>query len=107
MIKKFKEFITEEVSGTEIPQKNKGSYFGPAYGDTVSPNTINTFHTSMTNVDGVSNKNSKNDLTSDIFTIDDYKELRIEYLKAGGQESDLTGEKEVDIPIMSEFLNNA
>jgi hypothetical protein len=106
MIKKFKEFINEEVSGTEIPQKNKGSYFGPAYGDTVSPNTINAFHTSMTSVGGVDNKNSKNDLTSDIFTIDDYKEMRIEYLKAGGKESDLSGDKEVDIPIMSEFLNN-
>ena len=51
-------------------------------------------------------QNSKNDLTSDIFTIDDYKDMRIEYLKAGGKESDLSGDKEVDIPIMSEFLNN-
>jgi hypothetical protein len=106
MIKRFKDFISEEISGTEIPQKNKGSYFGPAYGDSVSPNTINAFHTSMTNVSGVDNKNSKNDLTSDIFTIDDYKDMRIEYLKAGGKESDLSGDKEVDIPIMSEFLNN-
>ncbi len=79
MIKRFKDFISEEISGTEIPQKNKGSYFGPAYGDSVSPNTINAFHTSMTNVSGVDNKNSKNDLTSDIFTIDDYKDMRIEY----------------------------
>jgi hypothetical protein len=106
MIKKFKEFINEEVSGTEIPQKTKGSYFGPAYGDTVSPNTINAFHTSLTNVDGVDNVNSNNDLTSDVFTIEDYKELHINYLKAGGSESELTGEKETDISIMSEFLNN-
>lgn len=106
MIKTFRQFINEEVSGTEIPQKTKGSYFGPAYGDTVSPNTINAFHTSLTNVDGVNNKNSKNDLTSDIFTIDDYKELHIEYLKAGGKESELSGDKERDISIMSEFLNN-
>jgi hypothetical protein len=106
MIKKFKEFINEEISGTEIPQKTKGSYFGPAYGDTVSPNTINAFHTSLTNVNGVKNKNSNNDLTSDIFTIDDYKDMRIEFLKAGGSESELTGEKESDISIMSDFLNN-
>ena len=106
MIKKFKDFINEEVSGTEIPQKTKGSYFGPAYGDTVSPNTINAFHTSLTNVDGVVNKNSNSDLTSDIFTIDDYKDLRIEFLKAGGSESDLTGDKQSDISIMSRFLNN-
>jgi hypothetical protein len=106
MIKKFKEFINEEVSGTEIPQKNKGSYFGPSYGDAVSPNTINAFHTSMTNVKGVKNKNSNNELTSDIFTIDDYKDMHVEFLKAGGSESDLTGEKENDISIMSDFLNN-
>jgi len=106
MIKKFKEFINEEVSGTEIPQKTKGSYFGPAYGDTVSPNTINKFHTNLTVVGGFDNVNSKNDLTSDVFTIEDYKELHINYLKAGGSESELTGEKETDISIMSEFLNN-
>lgn len=106
MIKKFKEFINEEVSGTEIPQKTKGSYFGPAYGDTVSPNTINKFHTNLSVVDGVENTNSKNDLTSDVFTIEDFKELHINYLKAGGSESDLTGEKTTDISIMSEFLNN-
>lgn len=106
MIKKFKDFITEEVSGTEIPQKTRGSYFGPAYGDTVSPNTINAFHTSVTNVSGVKNKNSNNDLTSDIFTIDDYKDLHVDFLKAGGSESDLTGDKISDISIMSEFLNN-
>lgn len=106
MIKKFKQFITEEVSGTEIPQKTKGSYFGPAYGDTVSPNTINKFHTNVSSVRDVENRNSKNDLTSDIFTIDDYKELYNDYLKSGGSQSDLTGDRQTDISIMSEFLNN-
>lgn len=106
MIKKFADFIKEEVSGTEIPQKTKGSYFGPAYGDTVSPNTINAFHTNMTNVSGVHNKNSNNPLTSDIFTIDDYKDIHVDYLKAGGSESELSGDKKMDIAIMINFLNN-
>ena len=106
MIKKFKDFISEEVSGTEIPQKTKGSYFGPAYGDTVSPNTINAFHTNMTSISGAKNKNSHNSLTQDIFTIDDYKELHNDFLKAGGNLADLTGEKENDIPIMSNFLES-
>lgn len=106
MIKRFKDFVNEEVSGTEIPQKTKGSYFGPAYGDTVSPNTINKFHTNLTSVDGVENPNSKNDLTSDLFSVDDYKELRINYLKSGGNQSDLTGDKQTDISIMMDFLNN-
>ena len=66
MIKRFLDFVNEEVSGTEIPQKTKGSYFGPAFGDAESPNTINKFHTHLTSVDGVSNPNSNNDLTSDI-----------------------------------------
>lgn len=106
MIKKFQQFINEEVSGTEIPQKNKGSYFGPAYGDTVSPNTINKFHTHLIHSDGAENPNSKNDLTSDLFSIDDYKELHINYLKSGGKESDLSGDKQTDIPIMMDYLNN-
>lgn len=106
MIKKFVDFIKEEVSGTEIPQKTQGSYFGPAFGDWKSPNTINKFHTNLTNVSGVFNKNSKNPLTSDVFTIDDYKDIHVDYLKAGGSESELTGDKQTDISIMMDFLNN-
>ena len=104
MIKKFKEFINEEISGTEIPQKTQGSYFGPAYGDTVSPNTINKSHTGLTQVPGFKNPGSKNDLTNDLFFQEDYKELYDEFLKLGGSQSDLTGDKDQDISIMLNFL---
>ena len=106
MIKKFKEFILEEISGTEIPQKTKGSYFGPAYGDTESPNTISQLNTSLSSSPGSKNPNSKNDLTGELYTIDDYKDLHTNYLKGGGSETELTGEKDVDISIMVNFLNN-
>lgn len=104
-IKSFYQFISEEISGTEIPQKAQGSYFGPAYGDTVSPNTINKSHTDVRLVPGHKNPDSKNSLTNDIFFGDDYTNLLHKYLQAGGSKQQLTGESESDIPIMLDFLD--
>jgi hypothetical protein len=73
-IKKYIQFINE-ISGTEIPQKAQGSYFGPAYGDTVSPNTINKSHTGLKQIHNFQNPDSKNDLTSDLFFGDDYNSI--------------------------------
>lgn len=46
-IKSYIEFTYEAISGTEIPTKRNGSYFGPAYGDTESPNTIDRHDTNL------------------------------------------------------------
>jgi hypothetical protein len=102
-IKKYIQFINE-ISGTEIPQKAQGSYFGPAYGDTVSPNTINKSHTGLKQIHNFQNPDSKNDLTSDLFFGDDYNSILTEYLKAGGSQADLIGEESEDISIMLNFL---
>jgi len=103
-IKKFLQFINEEISGTEIPQKTQGNYFGPAYGDTVSPNTINKSHTGVNQIKNQKNPRSKNDLTNDLFFGDDYQTILIDYLKAGGSQGDLTGDESNDISTMLNFL---
>lgn len=69
-IKSFK----EAISGTEIPELTKGSYFGPAYGDTKSPNTINQNDTKVI----------FSDIDSKFWTLDDYNNIYQEYLKMGG-----------------------
>jgi hypothetical protein len=104
-IKNFVQFINEEISGTEIPQKTQGSYFGPAYGDTVSPNTINKSHTDVRQVSGHQNPDSNNNLTSDLFFEDDYKNTYHRFLQAGGSQTDLSGDRDTDLPIMLDFLN--
>jgi hypothetical protein len=105
MIKSFSQFIKEEISGTEIPQKTKGSYFGPAYGDAESPNTVNKFHTNVV-ASNSDNPNSNNPLTSNIFSYEDLEELYHNYLKLGGSLSELSGDKSQDIAIMTDYLNN-
>ena len=105
-IKKFLQFINEEISGTEIPQKTQGSYFGPAYGDTISPNTINKSHTGLNQIKRHRNPESKNSLTSDLFFGDDYGNILTQYLKAGGRQMDLTGDESSDISIMLDFLKD-
>ena len=47
-IKKYADFTTEAISGTEVPTMRNGSHFGPSYGDTKSPNTIDQHDTSLT-----------------------------------------------------------
>lgn len=46
-IKKFEQFIREEVSGTEVPVNPNFSYFGAAYGTQKLQNTIQRQDTSV------------------------------------------------------------
>jgi hypothetical protein len=98
-IKKFINFISEEISGTELVGP-----VGPAYGETRLQNkTVNKSHTSVIKSD-VSNPDSKNSLTDDLFFEDDYNTIFNEYLKSGGSQTELTGNKEEDISTMINFL---
>ena len=102
-IKKFNDFINEEVSGTELV-----GHIGPAYGETGLQNkTISQTNTSLVNVKDGENKNSKNDLTKDLFFEDDYVQLHNDYLKAGGLESNLTGDYNQDLVIIMDFLRSS
>lgn len=98
-IKKYADFILE-VSGTELVGP-----IGPGYGETRLQNkTVNKSHTTLTGVNGVENPNSKNSLTSDLFFEDDYNQIYNDFLKSGGSQSELTGNKEEDIAFMISFL---
>ena len=101
-IKKFNDFVNEEVSGTELVGP-----IGPAYGETRLQNkTISQTDTSLVNVKDGENSSSKNDLTKDLFFEDDYIRLHNDYLKAGGLESDLTCNYDEDFIIIIDFLSN-
>jgi hypothetical protein len=101
MIKKWKEF-KEAISGTELVGP-----VGPAFGDTqLKNNTINKHHTNVNLAPGVENPNSKNDLTSDIFSDDEWEQLLNDFLKAGGQINELTGNRASDIKFITDFINN-
>ncbi len=71
-LKKYKDFISEEVSGTELVGP-----VGPAYGETRLQNkTINTHDTNII----------YSNVANGFYTIDEYNELYNEYLKLGGTE---------------------
>jgi hypothetical protein len=71
MIKRFKDFINEEISGTELVGP-----IGPGYGETGLQNkTVNTHDTTVIFCD----------LDSKFYTIDDYNNIYGEYLKKGGK----------------------
>ena len=73
---------------------------GPAYGETRTQNkTVNKAHTSLLN-----NPESQNSLTSDLFFEDDYNKIYNDFLKSGGNQSQLSGNKEDDIAMMLDFL---
>jgi hypothetical protein len=74
MIKRFNDFIKEEVSGTELVGP-----MGPGYGETGLQNKTVTSHD--TNVIFC-------DLDSKFYTIDDYNNIYQEYLKKGGKPLD-------------------
>ena len=74
MIKTFRQFINEEVSGTELVGP-----VGPAYGETRLQNKTVTSHD--TNVIYC-------DLDSKFYTIDDYNNIYQDYLKKGGKPLD-------------------
>lgn len=102
MIKRWKEF-NEEISGTELVGKMGGM---PGYGDTVLPNTINQHHTNVNIANGVDNPNSKNPLTSDLFSDDEWEQLLNDFLKLGGQLNQLSGNRGGDIKFIMDFINN-
>lgn len=99
-IKKYQTFISEEISGTELVGP-----IGPAYGETRTQNkTVNKSHTSLLGVEDRNNPDSQNDLTSDLFFEDDYNKIFNDYLKSGGDQTQLTGNKQDDIALMLDFL---
>ena len=99
-IKKFNDFVNEAISGVELIGP-----MGPGYGETgIQNKTLNRSNTSLVGSDLSINKNSKNGLTDSLFSEDDYVQLHIDYLKAGGSESELSGDFESDIETMSYFL---
>lgn len=70
MVLKFSEYI-KEVSGTELVGP-----VGPAYGETrVQNKTINSHDTNVV----------YSDIDGKFYTIDDYNNLYVQYLKNGGQ----------------------
>ena len=98
-IKSFVQF-NEEISGTELVGP-----VGPAYGETGLQNkNLNKSHTSLLGVLDRTNPESKNSLTSDLFFQDDYNEIFNNFLKSGGDQSQLLGNREDDIAIMLDFL---
>lgn len=70
-IKRFSNFINEEISGTELVGP-----VGPAYGETGLQNKTVTFHD--TNV-------IQSDIDNKIYTIDEYNNVYGDYLKSGGK----------------------
>lgn len=99
-IKNYKNFISEEISGTELVGP-----IGPAYGETRTQNkTVNRSHTSLVGVEDRTNPDSQNELTSDLFFVDDYNKIFNDYLKSGGDQTQLTGNKQDDIALMLDFL---
>ena len=88
MIKKFNQFISEEVSGTELVGP-----VGPSYGETRLQNkTINSHDTNVI----------FSDLDNHVYTIDEYNNLYQDYLKLGGKP--LNGFTKENIDIILVFL---
>jgi hypothetical protein len=90
---KYIKYFNEAISGTEIPEMTKGSYFGPGYGDTKSPNTINQNDTKII----------FSELDSKFWSLDDYNNIYQEYLKMGGKPLDGFNSKNLDTIIS--FIN--
>ena len=70
-IKLYKDFISEEISGTELVGP-----IGPAYGETSLQNkTVSDRHTTLV----------FSEIDNKFYTIDDYEDLYQNYLKSGGK----------------------
>lgn len=90
MIKRWYQFISEEISGTELVGP-----IGPAYGETRLQNkTVTSHHTNVIH----------SDINGKFYTEDEYNELHTEYLKAGGKP--LSGFSKENIEQMLNFLEN-
>jgi hypothetical protein len=71
MIKKFKQFIINEISGTELVGN-----FGPAYGQTgIQNKTLDGSHSAVIYCD----------LDGNFYTHDTYNDIYNNYLKSGGK----------------------
>lgn len=104
MIKKFHQFIKEEVSGTELVGNVS---MGPGYGDvSLKNNTISKKHTSAEYSNGLNNPDSNNPLTNNIFFDDQYSDVYNRYLKNGGSHSELTNDRGFNMKIMVDFLRD-
>jgi hypothetical protein len=106
MIKRFKDFINEEVSGTELPTGPGGS-FGSAFGETRLQNkTISSHDTTIVS--------AGDDDNVGLYTEDEYNELYTRFLGSGGSISelkDISGDvsfspetAKVNIDFMLDFL---
>lgn len=89
MIKRFHEFINEEISGTELVGP-----VGPAFGETRLQNKTITSHD--TNV-------IFSELNNNFYSEDDYNNLYQEYLKMGGKP--LHGFNKENLEEIITFLN--
>ena len=95
-IKRFKKFIKESISGTEVPTNPNFSYFGPSYGPPKSPNTIN-YHDTETILCDIDNK---------FYNIDDYNDMYQEYLKTPeGSKKPLNGFNQENIIAILQVIN--
>lgn len=90
MIKRFHQFIKEEISGTELVGP-----VGPAYGETRLQNK--TIDSGDTNV-------IYSDIDGNFYTIDEYNDLYNNYLKSGGEP--LHGFSKKNIDIILSFMGN-
>jgi len=89
-VKRFNQFINEEISGTELVGP-----MGPAYGETRTQNKTISPH--QTNV-------ISSDIDGKFYTEDEYNSLYHEYLKSGGKP--LSGFSKENIEEMLNFLEN-
>lgn len=88
MIKKFKDFITEAISGTELVGP-----VGPAYGETRLQNkTLTSLDTDIIYCE----------LDGNIYTRDEYNDIYQEYLKNNGKP--LIGFSKENLDIIVDYL---
>ena len=87
-IKKFTDFISEEISGTELVGP-----VGPAFGETRLQNKTVDFHDTNVILSDIDNK---------FYTIDEYNDVYNQYLSKGGKPLD--GFSRENLQIVLEFL---
>lgn len=88
-IKKFTDFISEEISGTELVGP-----VGPAFGETRLQNKTVDFHDTNVILSDIDNK---------FYTIDEYNDVYNQYLSKGGKPLD--GFSRENLQIVLDFLS--
>jgi hypothetical protein len=90
IIKNYKQFINEEISGTELVGP-----VGPGYGETrIQNKTVSPHHTTVFH----------SEIDNKFYTEDEYNDLYHQYLGAGGKP--LFGFSKENIDEMLNFLGN-